>query len=153
MASIAAFLGLVVVPMALSGPTSWLGAVVHLGLTAVVLVGMLRAAVGGSPRAVVAWAGGHLLATLGFVGALEVGASVRESAYWAVPWIAVLAWAWTPGALLLALGPFASLRDRALSRAATRARRAAEAGRRGAAARAPSASDEEAATPSGALRP
>ena len=94
----AGLLGIVLVPLALSGPTALLLVPAHLGFSAIVALGAVWDGIDGWPERARRWGAFYLVATLAMVAALELGADARGGGlgYWGVPWTAALCWGWLP---------------------------------------------------------
>jgi hypothetical protein len=92
-----ALLGILLVPLALIGPTAVLLLPAHLAFTATATAGALGEGVAGHPERARWWGLMHLVGSFAMVGALELGARIIEhSAYWVVPWTAAVLWGWIP---------------------------------------------------------
>src|SRR5687768_7223715 len=91
-------LGALLVPLALAGPTAWLLIPAHLAFTILATVAAVLEGFAGYPERARIWGFGHLVATLAMVGALELGADLRDGSawYWFAPWIAAAVWGWVP---------------------------------------------------------
>lgn len=127
LALFAGLLGLLLVPLALSGPTALLLTPTHLGLSLVVSAGAVLDGLDGRPERARRWGFFYLLATLLMVAALEIGASAHDRAlsYWGVPWGAALLWGWIPPLVSGAAGVVGRAREKRLVRRVVRTRKAA----------------------------
>lgn len=127
LALFAGLLGVLLVPLALSGPTALLLLPSHLGLSLVVSLGAALDGLDGRPERARRWGFFYLLATLGMVAALEIGglAHGRTWTYWGVPWGAALIWGWVPPVVSGVAGALGRTRERRLSRRAVRLRKVA----------------------------
>ncbi len=129
-AAFAGMIGLLLGPLALAGPTAWLLAPVHAVFALVVCLGAAWDGLAGHVGRTRAWGFGYLLATLGMVACLELGAGVSGGSmgYWGPPWLLVATWAWIPPVIAGLAGMLAGQRSGALSRKAVRRRRKEAAG-------------------------
>jgi len=123
----AGLLAVLLVPLALSGPTAQLVPVAHLGFSLAVCTGALLDGLDGWPERARRWGFAYLVATAATVGALQLGADVRAHgiAYWAFPWFSVLLWGWVPPVVAGVAGMVGVFRARRLSDRALRHRRPA----------------------------
>jgi hypothetical protein len=98
LAILAGVLGVLLVPLALSGPTALLLVPAHLAFAALVCVGAVWEGLDGAPERARRWGFGFLVATIAMVGALQVGAEVHGQGmgYWGAPWLAALCWSGVP---------------------------------------------------------
>lgn len=124
LAVLAALTGLLLPALGLSAPTAVLLVPGHALFAALVTAGSLAHGWEGHPEAARRWLLGYLVVTGAAVGALEVGALVRDAsvAYWGVPWIALALWGWLPPLAIGAAGLLGTLRERRLSARAVRRR-------------------------------
>lgn len=127
LAMVAGLLAVLLVPLALSGPTAQLVPVAHLGFSLAVSIGALLDGLDGWPERARRWGFAYLVATAATVGALELGADVRHQgmAYWAFPWFSVLLWGWVPPLVAGIAGTVGGFRARRLAAGVLRHRRAA----------------------------
>lgn len=125
LAIFAGLLAVLLVPLALGGPTTLLLLPAHLGLALVVSTGAALDGLDGYPERARRWGFFYLLATLAMVLALEVGAGVRGKAlgYWGVPWAVMLLWGWIPPVVSGFAGMVGAARERRLVKRAVRRRR------------------------------
>ncbi|MEQ1565233.1 MAG: hypothetical protein ABMA64_06315 [Myxococcota bacterium] len=114
----AGLLGIVSIPLALSGPTALLLVPAHLALSVVVCVGAVLDGIDAWGERARRWGLFHLVATAAAIAALQVGAQVRGegAGYWGVPWVAVLAWGWVPPVVAGLAGAWADRRARIVRR-------------------------------------
>jgi hypothetical protein len=120
LAAHAALLGLLLAPLALSGPTAWLLVPVHAVFSVLVSLGAALDGWRGHPDTARRWGFGYLVASALMIGALQLGAETRGAgmAYWGVPWVAALAWGWIPPVIAGFAGWIAEARERRLVRRA-----------------------------------
>ena len=123
---VAGLLAVLLVPLALSGPTALLVPVAHLAFSLTVSLGAMLDGLDGWPERARRWGFVYLVASAATVGALQLGADVREQGlgYWGIPWIAILSWGWIPPVVSALSGMFGVARARRLSRRTLRIRRA-----------------------------
>lgn len=116
LAIVAGLLAVLLVPLALGGPTALLLLPAHLGLSLAVVAGALLDGFDGRPERARRWGFFYLLATFAMVLALELGADARGRAlaYWGVPWVAALAWGWIPPVASGLAGMIGAARERRL---------------------------------------
>jgi len=125
-AVLGALLGVVLVPLALTGGTAWLLLPGHLTFAGACAVGAVFAGLDGHPWRARAFGGGYLVASLLIVGALALGSQARDGSwYWMVPWGAGLVWGWVPPLVAGAMGMVGESRRRARTRRVVRKRRRA----------------------------
>ena len=118
-------LGVLVVPLAASPVTSWLGVAVHLGLTVQCVVLSLvagLAARGGEARA---WGLWSVLGTLAIGAALHVASWAEGGRAWWGPFVLVLLWGWIPPLVAAVAGALGDEVWELASRRAARRNRAA----------------------------
>lgn len=127
LATLAALTGLVLPVLGLSAPTAVLLVPGHGLFSVLVCVGSAVHGWSGHPDLARRWVLGYLVATAAAVGALELGAMVREAsvAYWGVPWTLLLLWGWLPPLVCGAAGVMGTLRERRLVHRTVRRRREA----------------------------
>jgi hypothetical protein len=127
LATLAALVGALLGPLALSAPTAWLLIPVHAVFSAMVGLGAALDGWAGRPERARLWGFGYLVASALMVGGLQLGADTRSAgmAYWGGPWLAVLLWGWIPPLLAGGAGWVGGYRERRLVRRAVRARQAA----------------------------
>ncbi len=125
LATFAALLGLLLGPLALSGPTAWLLIPVHAVFSIAVATGAVLDGWSGHPERARQWGLGYLVASAVAVGALQLGAETRGAGlgYWSGPWLAVLIWGWIPPLLAGMAGWIGEYRERRLVRRSVRARK------------------------------
>lgn len=125
-ALLAGLLAVLLVPLALSGPTALLAAPAHFAFSLAVATGAVLDGLDGWPTRARRWGFVYLVATIAMIAALQVGADARGAGlgYWGIPWIAVLAWGWIPPVVASAAGALGAARARRLTHVA-RQRRAA----------------------------
>lgn len=126
-AILAGLLAVLLVPLALSGPTALLVPPAHLAFCLAVATGSVLDGLDGWPERARRWGFVYLVATVATVAALQVGADVRQAGlgYWGVPWVAVLAWGWMPPVIAAFAGSLGAARARRLTARSVRHRRAA----------------------------
>ncbi len=124
LAILAGLVALLLVPLALSGPTALLLVPGHALLALLASVGAADAGFGGRPESARRWGLFYLVATALMVAALEIGARVRgqQIAYWGVPWAAALVWGWLPPVVSGVAGALGELRERRLVKRVVRRR-------------------------------
>lgn len=107
-------LGVLAVPLALSGATAWLVVPAHGVLSAVACAGALVEAWAHRAERARLWGFAYLVATAAILGALEVGGVLRGQAGWAwmAPFVGVLVWGWLPPVVAGAAGWWAAGRRR-----------------------------------------
>ena len=125
LAIFAGLLAVLLVPLALGGPTTLLLLPAHLGLSLVVSTGAALDGLDGHAERARRWGFFYLLATLAMVVALEVGAGVRGKSlgYWGVSWAVMLLWGWAPPVISGFSGMVGAARGRRLVRSTVRRRR------------------------------
>ena len=124
----AGLLAILLVPLALSGPTALLLIPAHLAFAVVVCTGALLDGFDGCPARARRWSLVFLVATVAMIGALQLGADVRGLAmgYWGIPWLGTLLWAWIPPVVCEIAGGFGSVRRETLTRRTISRRTAAQ---------------------------
>jgi hypothetical protein len=124
---LAGLLAVLLVPLALSGPTALLLLPAHLAFAIVTSTGALLDGFDGWPERARRWGFVFLVVSLATVGALQLGADVRGLAmgYWGIPWLGVLLWGWVPPVVCGFAGVMGSARRDRLVRRAVARRRAA----------------------------
>jgi hypothetical protein len=96
LAIVGALLGVLLVPIALVGPTAWLVVPAHALFSLLVTVAAVIDGLSGRAERARVWGIGYMVASLATIGALQFGSTVEGRAYWVVPWVAMLAWGWAP---------------------------------------------------------
>lgn len=124
---VAGLLAFLLVPLALSGPTSLFLLPAHLAFAAVTSTGALLDGFDGCPERARRWGFVFLVASAAMVGALELGADVRSTGmlYWGPAWLGALLWGWIPPVVCGMAGVMGEGRQERLVRRAVRARRRA----------------------------
>lgn len=123
-----ALLGVLLVPLALAGPTSLLILPAHALLSTLTTAAALGEGFAGRPRRARWWGVGFVGASLAMIAALELGAEAQGGAdgrawYWVAPWAGALLWGWVPPAAALVGSWVGELRRSALARHAVNSRR------------------------------
>jgi hypothetical protein len=115
---LAGLLSVLLVPLALSGPTALLVPVAHLAFSLSVCTGAMLDGLDGWPERARRWGFVYLVATAAAVAALQLGADVRHQGawYWGVPWVSILAWGWIPPLVSGLAGSLGVARARRLTR-------------------------------------
>ena len=126
-ASLAALIGVLLVPLALAAPTSFVLIPAHLSLTLLTLVAIGADTFHGRPGRVLAWPVLYVGASVAMVVALEAGFSVRTAGWYTLtpvfPWVVTLTWVWTVPLAGLVGYELARMRRRRLSRIAVARRK------------------------------
>jgi hypothetical protein len=131
-AGLATLVGLLLVPLGLAAPTSFVLLPAHLFFTVLTLVAIGADSFLGRPGRVGVWTVLYVLASVCMVVSLEVGFSVRPEGWYAltpiVPWAGAVLWGWTVPVAGLVAFEIARLRRRRLSKLAVARRRAMRTG-------------------------
>lgn len=116
LAIVAGLLAVLLVPLALSGPTALLLLPAHLAFVLVTATGAILDGLDGCPERARRWGVLYLVASVLMVAALELGGDVRGMAltYWGVPWVAALVWGWIPPVVSGFAGVLGTARQRRL---------------------------------------
>ena len=124
LAIVAGLLAVLLVPLALSGPTALLLLPAHLAFVLVTATGAILDGLDGMPERARRWGFVYLVATIGMVAALQLGGDLRGQAlsYWGIPWLAALLWGWIPPVVSGMAGAVGNARQRRLVTRAVRAR-------------------------------
>lgn len=98
LAIVAGLLAVLLVPLALSGPTALLLLPAHLAFVLVTSTGAILDGLDGCPERARRWGFLYIVATLLMVAALQLGGDVRGQAlsYWGIPWLGAVIWGWIP---------------------------------------------------------
>ena len=131
-AGLASLVGLLLVPLGLAAPTSFVLLPAHLFFTVLTLVAVCSDAFLGRPGRVMVWTALYVVASLAMVVSLEVGFSVRPEGWYAltpiVPWAGAVIWGWVVPVAGVIGFEIARLRRRRLSKIAVARRRARRTG-------------------------
>lgn len=125
LAIVAGLLAVLLVPLALSGPTALMLLPAHLAFAAVVCTGAVLDGFDGWPTRARRWELLFLVVSVAMVAALQLGAEVRGlwMGYWGIPWIGVLLWGWIPPLICEMAASMGSVRQQTLTRRAVARRR------------------------------
>lgn len=125
LAVFAALIGVLLFPLALSAPTTWLLLPAHLFFSLLVTGGAVGEGLAGRPSRARIWGAMYIVATGAMIAALTLGSDVRGSGmtYWAVPFLAAMVWGWIPPTIAGIAGAMGDVRRRQLSNRAIRQRR------------------------------
>lgn len=115
--------GLLLVPLALAGPTAWLLLPAHGVFALLATAGSVVEGVAGRPQRARLWLLGYLVASVAMVAGMELGSMVRGQSYWTLPLAILLLWAWIPAAVAGVAGWFGEHRLLARTRRSRRRRR------------------------------
>lgn len=115
-------LGLLLPLLALAPVTAWLLLPAHLSFTLGLVALLSSAAIGGRPAAVQRWVLWFVLVTLGCGAALHWTNWADGGWWWALPFLAIVAWSGLVPAAAWVAGPFARRRRYVLARGAARRR-------------------------------
>jgi hypothetical protein len=121
-------LGIVAVPLSASPVTSWLGVVVHLGLSVQCAILSTVAGLGARGGEARAWGLWSVLTTLGLGAALHVASWADGGRAWWGPFVLVLLWGWIPPVVAALAGALGDEAWVVASRLAARRRRASRPG-------------------------
>lgn len=118
-------IGVLLVPLGLSGPTAWLLIPAHFGFTVVATLGAATEGLLGHAERARLWGLFYLVTTLAMAGTLEVATMARGDTlvYWVAPWLAALLWGWVPPVVSGIAGMFGEERARNMLKRSIRHRR------------------------------
>ncbi|MEQ1508743.1 MAG: hypothetical protein ABMB14_41330, partial [Myxococcota bacterium] len=127
LAIVAGLLAILLVPLALSGPTALLCPPAHLALAVTCCIGSVLDGLDGWPERARRWGFFYLVASIAMVAALELGADVRSQTwgYWGIPWVMAMVWGWIPPVVAGMGGMVGEVRQRRLTTKVVRHRRRA----------------------------
>jgi hypothetical protein len=116
LALVAGLLAVLLVPLALSGPTALLLLPAHLAFVLVTSTGAILDGLDGCPERARRWSLLYLVASILMVAALELGGDMRGAAlgYWGIPWVGALVWGWIPPVVSAFAGAVGIARQRRL---------------------------------------
>jgi hypothetical protein len=116
---------LVLLALALSGPTAVMLVPGHALFATLVCAGAMVDGWWGRPDRARAWVGMYLVASILLVAVLEFGADMRHEGmgYWGLPWAFMLMWGWVPPLVGGAAGVLGVLRRRSLVASTVRKRK------------------------------
>jgi hypothetical protein len=118
-------IGVLLIPLGLSGPTAWLLIPAHFGFTVVATTGAVIEGLLGHAERARLWGLFYLVTTLAMAGTLELATLVRGDSivYWVAPWLGALLWGWIPPVVSGVAGVFGEERARNLVRRSVQRRR------------------------------